>query len=47
MRFTSGTASTMVGEFTTLKGQMAGPDPAENGPFPDRVDALMQALTQS
>jgi phage terminase large subunit-like protein len=34
-----------VGEFPTLKDQMTGWDPAESGPSPDRVDALVWALT--
>lgn len=35
-----------VGEFPTLEDQMTGWDPAANGPSPDRVDALVWALTQ-
>lgn len=34
-----------VGEFATLEDQMTGWDPAANGPSPDRVDALVWALT--
>jgi phage terminase large subunit-like protein len=34
-----------VGEFPTLEDQMTGWDPAESGPSPDRVDALVWALT--
>jgi predicted phage terminase large subunit-like protein len=35
-----------VGEFPTLEDQMTGWDPAESGPSPDRVDALVWALTE-
>jgi predicted phage terminase large subunit-like protein len=35
-----------VGEFPALEDQMAGWDPAESGPSPDRVDALVWALTE-
>lgn len=34
-----------VGEFQQLEDQMTGWDPAESGPSPDRVDALVWALT--
>src|ERR1700712_2895327 len=34
-----------VGEFPTLEDQMTGWDPSANGPSPDRVDALVWALT--
>jgi phage terminase large subunit-like protein len=34
-----------VGEFPQLEDQMTGWDPAESGPSPDRVDALVWALT--
>jgi phage terminase large subunit-like protein len=34
-----------VGEFPALEDQMTGWDPAESGPSPDRVDALVWALT--
>src|SRR6202011_3120289 len=34
-----------IGEFPQLEDQMTGWDPAESGPSPDRVDALVWALT--
>ena len=34
-----------VGEFATLEDQMTSWDPSANGPSPDRVDALVWALT--
>jgi phage terminase large subunit-like protein len=35
-----------IGEFPQLEDQMTGWDPAESGPSPDRVDALVWALTE-
>ena len=35
-----------AGEFAALEDQMTGWDPAESGPSPDRVDALVWALTE-
>jgi predicted phage terminase large subunit-like protein len=34
-----------VGQFAALEDQMTGWDPAESGPSPDRVDALVSALS--
>ena len=35
-----------AGEFAALEDQMTGWDPAKSGPSPDRVDALVWALTE-
>ena len=35
-----------VGEFASLEDQQCGWDPAETGPSPDRVDALVWAMTE-
>jgi phage terminase large subunit-like protein len=34
-----------AGEFAALEDQMTSWDPSESGPSPDRVDALVWALT--